>query len=86
MIVEDRVGVFATIAAEMANKQISLASIKQIGSPFSNEADKQSSASKRQRIVLVTHEASEGNVDAALQAITAQKFICGTPKVLRIEQ
>lgn len=85
MEVEDRVGVIASIANEMAKRDISLESIiqldrrKKILSPPEGRVIVQT-------IVLVTHEASESRLKNALDAIGLYKFVRGTPKVLRVEQ
>lgn len=83
MKVEDRVGVFASIANHMATRGISLGSIKQIEDRAS---DAFPSNEPLQTVVLVTHETSESNVGSALRAIEDDKFVRGIPKVLRIER
>ena len=86
MMVEDRVGVLAAVATAMAKQQISVESIKQIG-PHSRRgsASKKTASGDAQTIVLITHEASEESIDVALSAISAEKFIRGVPRVIRIE-
>lgn len=86
MVVEDRVGVFAAIANEMARQEISLESIKQIG-PHSRRgrAFRKTVTGEAQTIVLITHEASENSIEGALAAIRGKKFVRGVPKVIRIE-
>jgi homoserine dehydrogenase len=84
MIVEDKVGVFASIASQMAKRNISLESIKQLPANSSKrEADREAGVKS---IVLITHETSEGNIQAALKKIENDNFLRGKPKILRIER
>jgi homoserine dehydrogenase len=84
MVVEDKVGVFAKIATEMAKRHISLESIKQFGKR-SNHLLKDRTTIPLQEVVLVTHEASEADIRATIEAIRATNFVHGDPKLLRIE-
>ena len=84
MIVEDRVGVFASIASHMALRNISLESIKQLPTQKGKRsAEKEPGL---QTIVFVTHETSEKNIREGLATIAKDKFVRGLPKILRIER
>jgi homoserine dehydrogenase len=78
--VEDRKGVFASIAKHMSDESISLESIKQISDRrrgFQEPGVKP--------IALVTHETSEFHVNRALSAVRAEGFLRDAPKLIRIE-
>jgi homoserine dehydrogenase len=84
MIVEDKVGVFASIASHMAKRNISLESIKQLAVRSAERAAEKEAGLKS--IVLITHETSGENIKTALSMIENDKFVRGKPKILRIER
>jgi homoserine dehydrogenase len=77
--VEDRAGVFASIATRMAENAISLESIVQRARPGGAEAGPQT-------VILVTHATTELNVRAAVDGIKAEGYLAGEPQVIRIER
>jgi homoserine dehydrogenase len=77
--VEDRTGVFASIATLMAKNGISLESIVQRARPAGAEAGPQT-------VILVTHATMESNVRAAVDGIKAEGYLAGEPQVIRIER
>jgi homoserine dehydrogenase len=76
--VEDRTGVFASIAARMAENGISLESIVQRARPDGSEGSK--------TIILVTHATMEDSIRKAVDAIKAESYLAGEPQVIRIER
>ena len=79
LTVADRTGVFASIAARMAENNISLESIMQRAKP-----DASDDTSKT--IILVTHATTEDSVRKAVDAIKAESYLVGEPQVIRIER
>jgi homoserine dehydrogenase len=79
LTVADRTGVFASIAARMAENNISLESIMQRAKP-----DVSDDTSKT--IILVTHATTEDSVRKAVDAIKAESYLAGEPQVIRIER
>jgi homoserine dehydrogenase len=79
LTVQDRTGVFASIATKMAENAISLESIVQ--------HSKQPAAPDRpQTIILVTHATMESAVREAVGAIKGEGYLIGEPQVIRIER
>lgn len=79
LTVQDRTGVFASIATRMAENAISLESIVQ--------HSKQPAAPDRpQTIILVTHATMESAVRKAVGAIKGEGYLIGEPQVIRIER
>lgn len=78
LTVADRAGVFASIAARMAENNISLESIVQRVDPDSDDTAK--------TIILVTHATMEDSVRLAVEAIKAETYLVGEPQVIRIER
>jgi homoserine dehydrogenase len=78
--VQDKAGVFASIATHMAENTISLESIVQRAKHASP------AGSGRQTVVLVTHATTEASVRAAVQAMVADGYTIGAPQVIRIER
>jgi homoserine dehydrogenase len=78
LTVADRTGVFASIAARMAENAISLESIVQRSKPDSSVMSK--------TIILVTHATMENSVRKAVDAIKAESYLVGEPQVIRIER
>jgi homoserine dehydrogenase len=79
LTVEDKVGVFASIARNMAAHAISLESIMQrAGANAGKDSDK--------TVILVTHETTEAAVRAAVDAISAEGYLTDQPQVIRIER
>ena len=77
--VDDRAGVFASIATRMAENEISLESIVQRARPAGAEAGPQT-------VILVTHATTESRVRAAVDAIKREGYLSGEPQVIRIER
>ena len=78
LTVVDRTGVFASIAAKMADNAISLESIVQRSEHAAAEAPV--------TIILVTHATMEDAVRKAVAAIKAECYLVGEPQVIRIER
>jgi len=78
LTVADRTGVFASIAARMAENAISLESIVQRSKPDSSVMSK--------TIILVTHATMENSVRKAVDGIKAESYLVGEPQVIRIER
>ena len=78
LTVEDRAGVFASIATRMAENRISLESIVQRPSHDDPDGPK--------TIILVTHETMEDAVRKAVSAIKGEGYLVGEPQVIRIER
>jgi homoserine dehydrogenase len=78
LTVADRTGVFASIAARMAENAISLESIVQRAKPDAEDTAK--------TIILVTHATTEDSVRKAVDAIKAESYLVGEPQVIRIER
>lgn len=78
LTVEDRAGVFASIATRMAENKISLESIVQ--RPNQDDPD------GPKTIILVTHETMEDAVRKAVTAIKGEGYLVGEPQVIRIER
>jgi homoserine dehydrogenase len=83
MLVEDKVGVLANIAGEMARQEISLESVKQI--EFKNRSYVDEHSADEKSIVIITHDTSEIRLRYAINAIIGHQFIRSEPRVLRIE-
>jgi homoserine dehydrogenase len=79
LTVEDRTGVFASIATAMADNAISLESIVQRPKQHNDRAD-------RQTVILVTHATTERSVRKAVASIEGQGYLIGKPQVIRIER
>ncbi|HZG28162.1 MAG TPA: homoserine dehydrogenase [Ensifer sp.] len=78
LTVEDRAGVFASIATRMAENRISLESIVQ--RPHQDDPD------GPKTIILVTHETMENAVRTAVSSIKGEGYCVGEPQVIRIER
>ncbi len=79
MTVEDRAGVFASIATSMAENKISLESIVQRPKSHNDKAEMQT-------IILVTHATMEQAVRRAVATIKNEGYLIGEPQVIRIER
>jgi homoserine dehydrogenase len=77
--VEDRTGVFASIARHMAENGISLESIVQRGQPTAESSDPKT-------IILVTHATMEDSVRKAVASVKSEGYLVGEPQVIRIER
>ncbi|OCW58844.1 homoserine dehydrogenase [Hoeflea olei] len=77
--VDDRAGVFASIATKMADNGISLESIVQRARPGG-------AADGPQTVILVTHATTESKVRSAVGAIKGEGYLSGEPQVIRIER
>lgn len=79
LTVQDRTGVFASIASQMAENAISLESIVQ-------HSKEPATADRPQTIILVTHATMESAVRKAVGAIKGEGYLIGEPQVIRIER
>ena len=79
LTVQDKTGVFASIATRMAENQISLESIMQRPKAHDDKAE-------RQTVILVTHATTEQSVRKAVAAIQTEGYLIGKPQVIRIER
>jgi homoserine dehydrogenase len=79
LTVQDKTGVFASIATRMAENQISLESIMQRPKAHNDKAE-------RQTVILVTHATTEQSVRKAVAAIKTEGYLIGEPQVIRIER
>jgi Homoserine dehydrogenase len=79
LTVQDRTGVFASIASKMAENGISLESIMQ-------RSKKQHVEGEPQTIILVTHATTEASVRKAVASIRTEGYLVGDPQVIRIER
>ncbi|MFC3072699.1 homoserine dehydrogenase [Shinella pollutisoli] len=77
--VEDRTGVFASIARHMAENGISLESIVQRAQATAESTDPKT-------IILVTHATMEDSVRKSVAAIKGEGYLVGEPQVIRIER
>jgi homoserine dehydrogenase len=79
LTVQDRTGVFASIATKMAENAISLESIVQ-------HAKQPATPDRPQTIILVTHATMESAVRKAVDAVKREGYLIGEPQVIRIER
>jgi homoserine dehydrogenase len=79
LTVQDRTGVFASIATKMAENAISLESIVQ-------HSKQPATTDRPQTIILVTHATMESAVRRAVGAIKGEGYLIGEPQVIRIER
>jgi homoserine dehydrogenase len=79
LTVEDKAGVFASIATAMAKEGISLESIVQHASPTGGKDSPKA-------VILVTHETTEQAVRLAVARISADGHLMSLPQVIRIER
>lgn len=80
LLVEDRAGVFASIARSMAENAISLESIVQ------RARHDTPTGSGHQTVVLVTHATTESSIRQAVETIEGEGYLVGSPQVIRIER
>ncbi|MCU0830219.1 MAG: homoserine dehydrogenase [Rhizobiaceae bacterium] len=83
LTVEDKTGVFASIARAMADMGISLESIVQHAGA---SAGKESGKGSAKAVILVTHETTEQAVRNAVARISKDGYLTSTPQVIRIER
>ncbi|MEM6461408.1 MAG: homoserine dehydrogenase [Pseudomonadota bacterium] len=81
LTVEDKTGVFASLAKHMSDNGISLESIVQ--RPAKNGAN---GNGETKTVVLVTHATMEASVRQAVAAISSDGYLIGKPQVIRIER
>ena len=79
LTVEDKSGVFASIAKHMAERQISLESIVQHGRASGGK-------DSAKTVILVTHKTTESAVRDAVDGITAEGYLIDKAQVIRIER
>jgi homoserine dehydrogenase len=80
----DKPGTFASIARQMADAEISLASIVQRNRPPGSSM--QSGEFDDQSVTIITHDTMESAVRAALDGIEAAGQISEKPQMIRIEK
>jgi homoserine dehydrogenase len=81
MTVEDKTGVFASLARHMSDNNISLESIVQ--RPGQNGAN---GNGDHKTVILVTHATMEKLVRKAVEAISSDGYLTDKPQVIRIER
>ena len=86
LTVHDRKGVAAGVAKRMAEREISIESILQRRSAKAASSDPHGLSGQPVPLVLITYEATEGNVRAALDAIASDGLLAETPQLIRIER
>ena len=86
LMVRDRPGAFATVAARMAEHGISLESIVQRRRAPRADAPGAMEPSDAQPAILITYETTEQAIRDALAAIAAEAVVAGTPRMIRIEK
>ncbi len=86
LTVHDRTGVAAGVASRMAERDISIESIVQRRSPTAASSDPQGRSGQPVPLVLITYEATEGNIRAALDAIASDGLLAEAPQLIRIER
>ena len=78
LTVEDKTGVFASLAKHMSDNGISLESIVQRPTRNGN-GDKKT-------VILVTHATMEASVRQAVESISSDGYLLDKPQVIRIER
>mgnify|MGYP000959011035 CR=1 FL=1 len=78
MIVKDKPGVMATIAGVLGNHQVSIASVIQKRTLFTN-------GERMAEIVLITHEVLEQNVQDALAVLKSLSIMGSIENMIRVE-
>ena len=81
LTVEDKTGVFASLAKHMSDNGISLESIVQ--RPGKNGAN---GNGEQKTVILVTHATMEASVRQAVEAISSDGYLIDKPQVIRIER
>lgn len=79
--VEDRAGVFASLAKHMSDNEISLESIVQRPNNVATNGN-----GDRKTIILVTHATMEAAVRKAVEAVSGEGYLLDKPQVIRIER
>jgi homoserine dehydrogenase len=74
--VKDEPGVMARLAGSLGDQGVSIEQLVQDGKPAAGEPA---------TVVMVTHLAKEGQVQAALSALAKESFMAEPPRLLRIE-
>lgn len=77
-MVQDEAGVFAELAAALGKRKVSIASV--------NQQEQKANPSDPVAVVVITHKAREGDVQAALEEIAGKPFTKAAPVLLRIEE
>ena len=80
LTVHDRIGVFASLTAHMADEGVSLRSITQRDVPGGSPEGQ-----RHKSIVLITHDIAVDAVRRAVGAVEADGNVVGTPRIIRIE-
>ena len=79
MNVADRPGVLATVAAEFAKREVSIAEVRQEG--VVDEGGQRIGA----RVVVVTHPATDAALSETVDALAELDVVLGVASVLRLE-
>jgi homoserine dehydrogenase len=86
MLVRDRPGAFATVAARMGEHGISLESIVQRRRAPKADAPGSAVPADTQPIMMITYETTEAAMRDALKAVAASEVVEGVPRMIRIEK
>ena len=86
LLVRDRPGAFATVAAHMGEHGISLESIVQRRRAPKADAPGSAVPSDTQPIMMITYETTEAAMRDALKAVAASEVVAGVPRMIRIEK
>lgn len=81
LTVEDKAGVFASLAKHMSDNHISLESIVQ--RPAQNGTN---GNGDKKTVILVTHATMENSVRKAVRAVSSDGYLVDKPQVIRIER
>lgn len=85
LMVHDRPGAFAAIAARMAEREISLESIVQRARRPSADAPGEVSPHEPQPVIMLTYQTTETAIRAALAEVEKDGHVASAPRFIRIE-
>lgn len=86
LLVRDRPGAFATVAARMGEHGISLESIVQRRRAPKADAPGSAVPADTQPIMMITYETTEAAMRDALKDVAASEVVEGVPRMIRIEK
>jgi homoserine dehydrogenase len=86
LLLRDRPGAFATVAAHMGDHGISLESIVQRRRAPKADAPGSAVPSDTQPVMMITYETTEAAMRDALKAVAASEVVDGVPRMIRIEK
>lgn len=86
--VEDRPGVLALLAKRLGDRDVSLESVVQRHERegMSARSVKGDRAAPITTVIIITHETTEANIRAALEAIEGDGYVAEKPQMIRIEK